>query len=58
MVEQMDREGFGNCSNHNECEAACPKAISVQFIARMNRDYFKATLKQRQGQAEKITSAG
>lgn len=39
MVAQMDHEGFGNCSNYYECEAACPKEISVSFIARMNRDY-------------------
>lgn len=39
MVEQMDQEGFGNCSNTYECEAACPKAISVDSIARMNREY-------------------
>jgi succinate dehydrogenase / fumarate reductase iron-sulfur subunit len=42
MVEQMDIEGFGNCSNHFECEAACPKEISGKFIAQMNRDYLKA----------------
>jgi succinate dehydrogenase / fumarate reductase iron-sulfur subunit len=46
MVEQMDREGFGNCTNYYECEAACPKEISVQFIAKMNREYFKAGLTQ------------
>jgi succinate dehydrogenase / fumarate reductase iron-sulfur subunit len=39
----MDLEGFGNCTNQNECEAACPKEISVEFIARMNRDYLKAS---------------
>ena len=39
MVEKMDELGFGNCSNHYECEAACPKEISVEHIARMNRDY-------------------
>jgi succinate dehydrogenase / fumarate reductase iron-sulfur subunit len=44
MVETMDDEGFGNCSNHYECEAACPKKISVSFIARMNRDYLRANL--------------
>jgi succinate dehydrogenase / fumarate reductase iron-sulfur subunit len=44
MVEQMDREGFGNCTNHYECEAACPKAISVTNIARMNREYLRAML--------------
>jgi succinate dehydrogenase / fumarate reductase iron-sulfur subunit len=44
MIEQMDREGFGACTNHNECEAACPKEISVDFIARMNRDLLRSTL--------------
>lgn len=44
MVEQMDTEGFGNCSNQFECEAACPKQISVQFIAQMNRDYLEASM--------------
>src|SRR4026209_2209960 len=39
MVEAMDAAGFGSCTNHYECEAACPKEISVDFIARMNRDY-------------------
>lgn len=44
MVEQMDREGFGNCGNIYECEAACPKAISVETIARLNREYVRATV--------------
>lgn len=44
MVLHMDAEGFGGCSNHYECEAACPKGISVDWIARMNRDYVKASL--------------
>jgi succinate dehydrogenase / fumarate reductase iron-sulfur subunit len=44
MVARMDAEGFGTCTNHFECEAACPKSISVRFIARMNRDYVRATL--------------
>jgi succinate dehydrogenase / fumarate reductase iron-sulfur subunit len=44
MVEQMDAEGFGNCRNYFECEAACPKGISVDFIARMNRDFLKASV--------------
>ena len=39
MVRQMDSEGFGNCTNQYECEAACPKEISVEHIARRNRDY-------------------
>ncbi len=44
MVGQMDTEGFGACTNHGECMAACPKEISIDFIARLNRDYYKATL--------------
>ena len=44
MVEQMDKEGFGDCTNHYECEAACPKEISVEFIAKMNREYLGAAL--------------
>ncbi|MCU0824642.1 MAG: succinate dehydrogenase/fumarate reductase iron-sulfur subunit [Leptospira sp.] len=39
MVAAMDKEGFGNCTNQYECEAACPKEISVNFITRMNREY-------------------
>jgi len=42
MVAQMDAEGFGACTNHGECMAACPKEISIDFIARLNRDYLKA----------------
>ena len=44
MVRAMDAEGFGNCTNENECEAACPKSISVQNIARMNRDWLWSSL--------------
>jgi succinate dehydrogenase / fumarate reductase iron-sulfur subunit len=44
MVEQMEKEGFGGCTNLGECEAACPKEISIKFIGRMNRDYFRAVL--------------
>lgn len=42
MVEQMDKEGFGNCTNIYACEAECPKGISVSNIARMNREYLTA----------------
>jgi succinate dehydrogenase / fumarate reductase iron-sulfur subunit len=42
MVEQMDAEGFGGCTNHGECHAACPKGIPVEFIGRMNADYLHA----------------
>ncbi|WP_457575760.1 succinate dehydrogenase/fumarate reductase iron-sulfur subunit [Desulfomarina sp.] len=44
MVEQMDKEGFGNCTNAKECEAVCPKGISIRNIARLNREYLMATL--------------
>ena len=46
MVAQMDAEGFGNCTNHKECEAVCPKAISIRNIARMNKEYYKAMLSE------------
>ncbi|MEX0602923.1 MAG: succinate dehydrogenase/fumarate reductase iron-sulfur subunit [Bacteroidota bacterium] len=42
MVEQMDKEGFGNCSNNYACEAECPKEISVFHIARLNREFIRA----------------
>ena len=45
MVAQMDEEGFGACSNHGECEAVCPKEISILAIARMRREYLKASVK-------------
>ena len=45
MVAQMDEEGFGACTNQYECEAACPKEISVNFIAKMNREYLGASFK-------------
>jgi len=45
MVEAMDAEGFGNCTNHFECMAACPKSIHVKFIAKMNREYLAAARK-------------
>lgn len=44
MVERMDLEGFGDCSNHAECEAVCPKGISIFNIGRMRREYLKAFL--------------
>jgi len=44
MVARMDAEGFGACTNHGECMAACPKEISIDFIAQLNRDLLKATL--------------
>jgi succinate dehydrogenase / fumarate reductase iron-sulfur subunit len=46
MVAQHDEEGFGNCTNHGACQEACPKGISVDFIADLNRDLLKATWKE------------
>ncbi|WP_109301720.1 succinate dehydrogenase/fumarate reductase iron-sulfur subunit [Aquimarina sp. AU474] len=45
MVNQMDEEGFGNCTNTGACEIECPKGISLENIARMNREYLKASMK-------------
>jgi len=45
MVKQMDEEGFGNCTNTGACEVECPKGISLENIARMNREYLAASLK-------------
>jgi succinate dehydrogenase / fumarate reductase iron-sulfur subunit len=47
MVRQMNAEGFANCTNIGECEAACPKQILLEVIARTNRDYIKASLSER-----------
>jgi succinate dehydrogenase / fumarate reductase iron-sulfur subunit len=46
MVETMERY-FGSCTNHGECEAACPKSISIDFIALLNQDYVRAKRKNR-----------
>jgi succinate dehydrogenase / fumarate reductase iron-sulfur subunit len=46
MVARMDDEGFGPCSNEGECEAVCPKGISLTNIATMNREWWRATLKR------------
>ena len=46
MVDEME-QWFGSCTNHGECEAACPKEISIDFIALLNRDYIRAQFKQR-----------
>lgn len=47
MVEQMDKEGFGNCTNTGACEVECPKGISLSNIARMNREYLRAGLNKK-----------
>src|SRR3712207_5669131 len=45
MVRQMEKEGFGHCTNMGECEAVCPKEISMDFISKLNHDYLGATLR-------------
>ncbi|TVP58768.1 MAG: 4Fe-4S dicluster domain-containing protein, partial [Gemmatimonadales bacterium] len=44
MAQRHDEEGFGNCTNHGACQEVCPKGISVDYIARLNRDVLKGTL--------------
>jgi succinate dehydrogenase / fumarate reductase iron-sulfur subunit len=44
MTDQMFKEGFGNCCNQYECEAACPKGVKVSFIAKLNREFIKASV--------------
>ena len=46
MVAQINARGFGNCTNIGECEAVCPKQIRLEVIARMNRDYIRASLRR------------
>jgi succinate dehydrogenase / fumarate reductase iron-sulfur subunit len=53
MVKTMDEAGFGNCSNQYECEASCPKEISVGFIGKMNAEYLRAGFKSTSGPARK-----
>jgi succinate dehydrogenase / fumarate reductase iron-sulfur subunit len=53
MVETHDDEGFGNCTNHGACENACPKGISVDYIARLNRDLVRATLRAHPAESSK-----
>jgi succinate dehydrogenase / fumarate reductase iron-sulfur subunit len=45
MTEELQKQGFGNCTNHYECQAACPKGIDVKFIAKLNREYLKSLFK-------------
>ena len=58
MTAQADAEGFGGCTNHGECEAACPKGISVQFIGQMNADYLRASLRRGRRRAVGDAAAG
>jgi len=47
MVNQMDKEGFGNCSNTGACEVVCPKGISLENIALLNREFIKSSIKSK-----------
>ena len=58
MIAKIDAEGFGTCTNHGECEAACPKAIRMEFIGRMNADYVKASLTAGRREATSEGGAG
>lgn len=58
MVQTMDALGFGNCTNQYECSAACPKLITHDFIARMNRDYIKASFRATFKPAPAVTGGG
>jgi succinate dehydrogenase / fumarate reductase iron-sulfur subunit len=57
MVKAMAENGFGNCSNHYECAAACPKGIDVKFIARLNREFLKALALDKAGALERSAKA-
>lgn len=52
MVNQLQEEGFGNCSNHYECEAACPKNIPASYIAQLNRDFLNASLTSKEYESQ------
>jgi succinate dehydrogenase iron-sulfur subunit len=52
MVATMERERFGSCTNHGECEAVCPKGIGIRFIARLNRDLLRASVRRRDRPAD------
>jgi succinate dehydrogenase / fumarate reductase iron-sulfur subunit len=58
MVAQMDAESFGSCTNHGECEAACPKGIKLETIARLNRDYLRAAIGKRPKNAGASSGTG
>lgn len=58
MVAAMDEAGFGNCTNYYECSAACPKLISQEFIAKLNRDFLGASMRAAFSQAPALTSGG
>jgi len=58
MVATMDAAGFGTCTNHGECEAACPKEIRLEFIARMNRDFMRSAMLSTPARGGKASGSG
>ncbi|RME61703.1 MAG: succinate dehydrogenase/fumarate reductase iron-sulfur subunit [Candidatus Dadabacteria bacterium] len=54
MVRQMDKEGFGGCTNTGECQEACPKGITINFIAQMNREYIRAFVCDKGEESKKL----
>jgi succinate dehydrogenase / fumarate reductase iron-sulfur subunit len=58
LVAAMDREGFGNCTNQNECEAACPKEIPVRVIAEMNREFVRAKVREQPPSGKRVGGDG
>jgi succinate dehydrogenase / fumarate reductase iron-sulfur subunit len=56
MVARMDEEGFGSCRNYGECEAQCPKGISIAFISHMNRDYATSQIRRTRNARGPMTS--
>jgi len=58
LVKAMDKEGFGNCTNQYECEAACPKEIPVRVIGEMNREYLRGKLKEEPASTKRVGGDG
>ena len=58
MVKAMAENGFGNCTNHYECQAACPKGVNVKFIARLNREFLKALCLDKVGALQESAAGG
>jgi succinate dehydrogenase / fumarate reductase iron-sulfur subunit len=58
MVKAMAENGFGNCTNHYECQAACPKGVNVKFIARLNREFLKALVLDKVGALQESAAGG
>jgi succinate dehydrogenase / fumarate reductase iron-sulfur subunit len=58
LVAAMDREGFGNCTNQYECEAACPKEIPVRVIAELNREFVRSKVREQPPSGKRVGGDG